>query len=81
MTESLRAIVEEEGDASREESGQKTEPVIIKQKIYKVENRSRTKSYPNPEVRPPAVRDLATHKLKAQTMQIRISFNEDSRTV
>ncbi|CAI8006116.1 hypothetical protein GBAR_LOCUS4564, partial [Geodia barretti] len=57
MTESLLAIAEEEGGDGVERNGErrtKTEPVIIKQKLYEVENRSRTKSYPNPDTRPPA---------------------------
>ena len=79
MTESLRAIAEEDvqGDTDSERRT-KTEPMIIKQKIYEVENRSRTKSFPNSEAGPPAA---STHKFKSQTMRMRISFNQDSQTV
>ena len=81
MTESLRAIAEESGGEEEFSKPSKTDPAVMKQKIYEVENRSRTKSYPDPEVRATAARDMASHKLKAQTMQIRISFNQDSQTV
>ena len=81
MTESLLAIAEEEGVEKNGERCTKTEPVIMKQKLYEVENRSRTKSYPNPDARPPAAKDVSKRKLKAQTMRMRISFNQDSQTV
>ena len=82
VTESLRAIAEEEGAHDQRGQSSSAEPAVIKRKIYEVENRSRTKSYPEPEVRPPAGRDVAAHKLKAQSMnRVHISFNQDSQTV
>ena len=50
----------------------------LKQKIYEVENRSRTKSYPNPVLKP---LEEGAHIQKAQTMRMHISFNQDSQTV
>ena len=97
MTESLRAITEEdlleavdqmekmegeeEGGGQGEGGGQQMEArghTRLKQKIYEVENRSRTKSYPNPALKPLG-EDV--YKQKAQTMRMRISFNQDSQTV
>ena len=96
MTESLRAITEEdlleaveqvekmerEGEASEPgEVDQQTETrrhTKLKQKIYEVENRSRTKSYPSPVLKPLGE---DSHIQKARTMRMRISFNQDSQTV
>lgn len=85
MTESLRAITEEELEKERETSDSRNsisiEPAVIEQKIYEVENRSRTKSYPDRGfVKSPVP---GVHKHKAQTMHAKnvISFNEDSQTV
>ena len=97
MTESLRAITEEdlleavdqmekmegeeEGGGQGEGGGQQMEArghTRLKQKIYEVVNRSRTKSYPNPALKPLG-EDV--YKQKAQTMRMRISFNQDSQTV
>ena len=84
MTESLTAIAEEERSNGIEQVNDKKsqcmEAEIIKKKIYEVENRSRTKtfSYPNSG----ANKDVgSTHKQKAQTMGLHISFNHDSQTV
>lgn len=82
MSESLRAIAEEEKeDGEESDKPSSTEPELIKQKIYEVENRenrSRTKSYPNRQTLP---LDMASNKMKAQTMRVQISFNQDSQTV
>lgn len=51
-----------------------------KDKIYEVENRSRTNSYPVRVGNQPGV-DVASHKHKAQTMRMLISFNKDSKAV
>lgn len=51
-----------------------------KDKIYEVENRSRTNSYPVRAGNQPGV-DVASHKHKAQTMRMLISFNKDSQAV
>ena len=87
MTESLRGIAEEtdqEGGGEKKGEGRTTKvrdnSVIIKEKIYEVENRSRTKSYP--VIRPTDTADVTTRKQnKARTMRARIRFNEDSQAV
>ena len=88
MSESLRAIAEELGQGQGQEEGRESsgsnedkDTAVINQKIYEVENRSRTKSYPNRgAVRSPVA---GSHKQKAQTVHIQtfISFNKDSQTV
>lgn len=57
-----------------------TDLISRQQKIYEVENRSRTQSYSNPVLKQPPL-DRAAHKVKAQTMHMLISFNTDSQAV
>ena len=66
---------------SREARGEDVGQIGIQMKIYEVENRSRTRSHPNPAHKPLPVLDMAARKLKAQTLRMHISFNEDSQTV
>lgn len=95
MSDSLLAIAEEDveqadqiGDVKEQRQlpalecdDQRTADKIgEKDKIYEVENRSRTNSYPVHVGNQPGV-DVASHKHKAQTMRMLISFNKDSKAV
>ena len=87
MTESLRAIAEEEagradGGLKRAEGATRSEhddtsPAVLKRKIYEVKNRSRTKSYPAKS----SNTDHTVNRQKAKTMHVHIQFNEDSQAV
>ena len=72
---------ENQPEGSREARGEDMGQIGRQMKIYEVENRSRTRSHTNPAQKPLPVLDMAARKLKAQTLRMHISFNEDSQTV
>lgn len=97
MSDSLLAIAEEDVEHTDQTNKRETvrevgavkyddqrnaDKIGEKDKIYEVENRSRTNSYPvlaANQGQPGA--DVASHKYRAQTMRMLISFNKDSQAV